>query len=370
MSGLREFEPAIEVAIDDRNRDTYGGKKFFMENAGGTVGVSDDQTVLGLAYLQFSDFLGDRRIIASFQSIESFQNFDVVYANFTNRWQWQVHLFDDRDFFIGEDRTTGFLQRGRALFAQTGVIGSLVYPFNVSHRFEIGAGYIYREFDRQTFVFDDQGQLVPAIVTITDDFPLLRSSLVGDTVVATPWGIMGGRRWRLNAFYAPDLDNSGTLTSNLSLDFRQYVPMTRRSNLAMRAFGYVSEGNAVNPVYFGGLDTLRGYPFRSINGDTGFFVNLEYRFPLFDQLVTPVFNFGSIRGVVFADVGGAWYDDFEDFDFYNNDESRLEDGVASYGWGMTINWSGLNLNFDFAKQWDFDRSLTGYESSFWIGTRF
>jgi hypothetical protein len=368
---LPEFEPAIEVSIDDRNRDTYGGKKFFLENAGGTVGISDDQTLLGFAYLQFSDFLGDRRIIATFQSIESFQNFDVIYANLTNRWQWQVHLFDDRDFFIGQDASLGFVQRGRALFSQTGVIGTLSYPFNVSHRFEIGAGWIYREFDQQTFDFDPEtGQLIPKIVTITDDFPLVQTGLVGDTIVATPWGIMGGRRWNLSALYAPDLDNSGTLTSSLRLDFRQYLPVSRRSNLAMRVFGYVSEGNLVNPVYFGGLDTLRGYNFRSIVGDTGFFANFEYRFPLFEELATPVINFGNVRGVAFVDVGGAWYDDFEDFDLWNSEEDRLEDAVGSYGLGFSINWSGLTFNVDFAKQWDFDKTLSGYKSSWWIGRRF
>ena len=367
---LRGFEPAIEVSIDEQNRDTYGGKKFFIEDAGGTMGISDDQTFLGLAFLQFSDFLGDRRILATFQSIESFQNFDVIYANLTHRWQWQVHLFDDRDFFIGQDQTTGFLERGRALFSQTGAIGTLIYPFNISRRFEVGAGWIFRELDRQTFVFDENGFPRPAIVTVKDDFPILQTALVGDTIVATPWGIMGGQRWRLGARYAPDLDNSGALTSSLSLDFRKYLPVTRRSNLAFRVFGYASEGNLVSPVYFGGLDTLRGYNFRSIVGDMGFFTNFEYRFPLFDQLRTPLGNLGNVRGVVFVDVGGAWFDDFEDFDVWNSAESRLEDAVASYGYGFTVNLGGLSLNVDFAREWDFDKSLSGYESSFWIGTRF
>ena len=71
------------------------------------MGVSDDQTFVGATYVQLSDFLGDRRIIGSFQSIENFQNFDVIYANLSDRWRWQVHLFDDRDFFIARDQRTG-----------------------------------------------------------------------------------------------------------------------------------------------------------------------------------------------------------------------------------------------------------------------
>jgi Tol biopolymer transport system component len=370
LDELARFEPSIEVTIDDRNKDDYGGRKFFIEDAGGTVGLSDDQTFIGVSYIQFSDFLGDRRIIGQFQSIESFQNFDLIYANFKRRWQWQVHLFDDRDFFIGVDQSTGFLERGRALFAQTGAIGTLIFPWNVSHRFELGLGYIYREYDQQTFRFQPDGTIVPAIVTITDDFPLVRSALVGDTIVATPWGIMGGRRWRLQGTYAPDLDESGTLSQSLSLDYRQYIPLARRTNLSFRFFGYSASGNRPGVVYFGGLDTLRGYDFRSIVGDNGFFTNLELRFPLFDQLATPVLNFGAVRGVIFVDIGGAWFDEFEDFDLWNSAENRLEDAVASYGYGVSIDWGGLSLNIDFAKRWDLDRTLSGYESSFWIGTRF
>jgi len=73
---LGRFEPPIEVTLDDRNKGKFGGRKFFIEDIGGTIGVSDDQTFIGATYVQLSDFLGDRRIIASFQSIETFQNWD------------------------------------------------------------------------------------------------------------------------------------------------------------------------------------------------------------------------------------------------------------------------------------------------------
>jgi hypothetical protein len=31
---------------------------------------------------------------------------------------------------------------------------------------------------------------------------------------------------------------------------------------------------------------------------------------------------------------------------------------------------GLNMNFDFAQQWDFKESIGGLETSFWFGRRF
>lgn len=374
---LGRFEPPIEVTLDERNRGEFRGRKFFVEDVGGTVGFSDDQTFIGQSYIQLSDFLGDRRIIGAFQSIENFQNFDIIYANLSDRWQWQVHLFDDRDFFIGRDLRTGFLERGPAAFSQTGVNTTFSYPLNVSHRVEFGLGYTFRDIAFQSFLFDPTGRVVldpetgfpvPIITPRTDDFPIASAGIVGDTVVLSPWGYVGGRRWKVGASYAPDLDESGTLTSNLAVDYRQYFRLTRRSQLALRGVGYVSEGNFPNPFYFGGLDTVRGFDFRSLVGDRGFYTNVELRFPFLDQLSTPILQ-GSVRGVFFVDIGGAWYDSVQSFKLLD-DDNRLVDGVSSYGFGITMRLFGLDLNIDWAKQWDLKDSLGGYDSSIWIGRRF
>ncbi len=328
--------------------------------------------------MRFSDFLGDRRIIGIFQSVESFQNFDVFYLDLSDRLQWRAHLFDNRDFFIARDRSTGFLERGRAAYTQTGAIGSLVYPLTRALRAELGVGYILREIDFQSFLFDPDGFLVldengfpiPIVTPRDDDYPIVVGALVGDSAIRAPWGYVSGRRWRLSADWAPDLDEDGTLTSTLRLDFRQYVPLTRRMNFAFRAFGSASNGNFPNPIYFGGLDTVRGYDFRSIVGDNGFFTNFEFRFPLIDILATPVIGFRGIRGVIFLDIAGAWYDEAQSFRFYNSELDRLEDGLAAFGWGFTVRLFGLDLNVDFAKRWDLETTLSGYESSIWIGPRF
>jgi outer membrane protein assembly factor BamA len=104
-------------------------------------------------------------------------------------------------------------------------------------------------------------------------------------------------------------------------------------------------------------------------GDTGFFTNVELRFPLVDVLATPFFAFQGIRGVVFFDLGGAWFRDFQSFDLLDED-NRLKDGVSSYGFGVTVGFLGLDLNWDFAKRWDFKDGEPGFATDFWIGTRF
>ena len=136
-------------------------------------------------------------------------------------------------------------------------------------------------------------------------------------------------------------------------------------------FAGASGGNQPTPIYFGGLDTLRGFDLYTLAGDRAFFTNIEFRFPFVDVLATPVLGFQGIRGSIFLDVGGAWYDFLgQGFRFWNGDENRLQDAVSAYGYGISVHFLGLQLNWDVAKQWDFKDSLGGYRTSFWVGTRF
>ncbi|MDX1500900.1 MAG: hypothetical protein R3325_00965 [Thermoanaerobaculia bacterium] len=408
VADVARFEPAIEVSVDDANMERYGGFNFFIDDVGGAAGVSDDQTFIAVAQITFSDFLGDRRIFASFQSIESFQNFDVVYVDLTRRLRWQGHLYDNRDFFLVRDPSTGFFDRGRQAISITGASASLVYPLNVSQRIEAGLSYNLRELDFVSQIgvplenLSDQdllniveefnlvlppgteiedlrdlfraafGDIVPITVIEPrdDDYPEVRAAFVGDSATFAPFGAVTGRRYNLGASWAPDTEESGTLTSAVYMDFRQYVPLTKRTNLAIRAWGTARDGNFATPVYFGGLDTVRGFPFRSLVGDRGFYTNFELRFPLVDLLATPIFAFQGIRGVVFLDVAGAWFNDFQSFRFWDETGDGLGDAVSSYGYGVSARLLGLEFNWDFAKRWDFDRTLSGLETSFWIGSRF
>jgi outer membrane protein assembly factor BamA len=366
---LAHFEPDIQVTLDEANKEHYGGFKFFLESAETYIGVDSNQTYLGRVLLAFSDYLGNRRIIADLSSVESFSDFNIIYADLSHRQQWEARLFDTRTYFIGQDFVTGRIIQGKTASRQTGAIGSLVYPFSFYNRAEIGAGYIWRDYFDQQFAPTSDGTFVPVLVEFKDNFPVLTGALAGDTSLFADWGPIAGHRWRLDGLYAPDIHNSGTLMTSLVLDARQYVPLTLRSNLAFRVFGAVSNGNRPNLVEFGGLDTIRGTDFRTIVGDRGFFANMEYRFPLIDVIATPVLAFRGIRGNLFFDVGGAWLHNFQSFQFYSSDEGRLKNAIASYGWGFTVQFIGLDLNWDFAKETDF-KTTGNFRTAFWIGTRF
>jgi len=215
----------------------------------------------------------------------------------------------------------------------------------------------------------------PVVGPRKDDYPQISGDIVGDTSVWRPWGPVNGRRYRFWGTYAPDLDDTGdsnALTSGIGMDFRQYVMFTQRINLAFRLWGTDNQGNAPTPVYIGGMDTIRGYDFRTIVGSRAFYTNIEIRFPLIDYLAIPFMQFSNIRGNIFVDVGGAYYPDFnEDWQCYDSDASALNDCVGSYGWGISLRLFGLEVNWDFARRWNFSETLSdGFETSFWIGPRF
>jgi hypothetical protein len=336
---LPRFQPDIQVPIDDANKEDYGGWRMFLEGADSFIGVNDDQTFVGRIVMSFTDYLGDKRLIADLSTVESFSDFEIVYIDLSNRLQWAVSLFDQRDFYTSES-TTGDIDRERQAVAVTGARASLIYPTSFKSRFDFGAGYMVQTAD--LLVAFDPFTGAPIFQEFDLDFPFLIGGFTNDTAIYTSAGPISGRRLRIDAQWAPDVDEGGTLNESIDLDFRQYIPLTRRSNLALRLFGGAADGNNPVPIYFGGLDTLRGFEFREFAGTR----------------------------VIFFDVGGAWYHDFEEFDLWDSDNNQFQDGRASYGFGLSVRFLGLPMNWDFAKQYRFDGAEDGYGTSFWIGTRF
>ena len=364
--GLPRFEPDIQVTLDPANVDKYSGRKFFLEDAGTYIGVNSDQSYLGRISLSFSDYLGNHRIFADLSSVDALSNFDVTYIDLSKRYYKQLEVFDTRAYYGStvDPFLNGGNNRGRLAYQATGAIASVVYPFTFYHRAELGAGYIYR---KEQIPLSGGDPFNPDFISFTDDFPIIQGALAGDSAVFANYGAVSGRRWRLGAAYGP---KNGTLFDAVDLEFRQYVPVTLRSNLAFRFYGGIAGGERPSPFYIGGLDTLRGIDFRTLSGDRAFFANMEYRFPLIDLLATPILAFRGIRGVVFLDVGGAWYNQLgQPFRFYNSDTGQLENAIAAYGYGITVNLLGLEVNWDFARRWNLKQS-SGFETQFWIGTRF
>jgi Tol biopolymer transport system component len=362
----REFLAPVEVEIDGDRIERAGGFRLFLEDIDVSAGVNSDQTFLSRSVIHMSDLLGGRRFIASLDSVSTFSNFDLLYFDLRNRLNWGVRVFDDRTYFTALDQERGGLERVRRLYHQTGALGMISYPFDRFRRVEVGAGYMMRDIDYPFIRFNPDGSQELDFISRKDDFPIVTTAFSGDSTNFKSFGPITGRRYRLGANYAHD-SSGGALTTDFTVDFRQYFQVTSRSLLAARIFGGYSDGNSPSFYYFGGLNTLRGYDFRSFIGDRAFYGNFEYRFPVVDLIATPVLALREIRGVVFLDVGAAYFDG-EPFSFAGG--SRLQDGRGSVGYGVSMRLFGLELHWDFARRTDLRTIEPETRTSFWIGQSF
>ena len=358
------FHPPVEVAIDDEKIEKPRGFKLFVDDVEVNAGVTSDQLFVSRSTIYMSDMLGDRRFIASLDTVSSFSNFDFLYFDMHNRTNWGVRLFDNRSFYTLSD-TAGNLVDRHQEYRETGLFGILSYPFDRYHRLDSGIGYEQRSYNLPV-----QDPISGAVFfqNFSDSFPVISASYSGDTTIFREFGPLSGHRYELGASYAHDMQNGGALSRDLTLDARQYLQVTSRSLLAARMFVGYSHGNLPNFYYFGGLNTLRGYDFNSIIGNEAFYANFEFRFPLIDYLITPVLGFRDIRGNLFFDIGGAKFSNQPNYTFIK--DGKLVDGLASMGYGVSFNFMGLELHWEFATPTDLKNSVGHKSTSFWIGSTF
>jgi hypothetical protein len=395
------YTPAIEVALDPEKINRRPSRKLSIDGASAIVGVNTDGTLVSDSTLIFSDNLGDRRGIVNFQSISSYTDIRLAYFDLSHRLQYGATLFDTREYYIGVSQSTGLFQRDRRFLRETGALALGAYPLDRHHRLDFDIGYVSRSLDSPFFVTNESGSQAVLFRQRKDNDPTAGISFVGDTTLYTEFGPLSGSRYNVSYSYTPDLKSKdevvgtapdgtpivskhgGTLSQNISVDLRHYFKVTRRSLVAVRLFGARSTGNFPDVYSFGGFDTLRAYNFRSQIGNELAFGNFEYRFPLLDLIQTPIVALNNVRGRVFVDVGAANFSfSGQPFRFWNGSGHSIDyngttyrahqliDGRADYGLGFSLGLLGVDLHWDFARQWDFRQSLTSFRTSFYIGTTF
>jgi Tol biopolymer transport system component len=357
------FVPAIEVTVDPEKLEKPKFK-LFVDDVGAYAGVNSDGTFVSSARLSFSDYLGDKRAILIWETLAGYSNINAVYFNLKRRLQWGLQAYDNRIYFLGVNQL-GELTSDRRFLRETGVNVLGVYPLSRYTRLEGSFGYLSRSIDAPYIYRNADGTQGQIVLQRSDDTLQASVGFGYDGTRDKSFGPHGGQALSVNYRYLPDFQDGGTLSGDLSAEARVYVPLSRRTNLAFRAFGGVSTG-AVPSVYaFGGLDTLRGYDYRALIGNRIAYLNAEFRFPLIDVLITGIgLNFGGVRGRVFLDVGGAW---LEGEDFRWAEGGRLKDGRAAWGAGFTAWFLGIPWNVDFARPFDGRSNLAGWQTTFYIG---
>ncbi|HUK13999.1 MAG TPA: BamA/TamA family outer membrane protein [Thermoanaerobaculaceae bacterium] len=360
------FVPAVSVTINKDKVEPVKRNKLFVEDAQVLVGFTSDNILISRTFVALTDNYGDRRFNVFLDSVADYTNFQFQYINLSQRTDWGVSIFDNRSYYLYASPVDGSIQRQR-LFRQTGGAVFAEYPLNLYHRTDVSVGYINQNIDYPFLT--DQGI---AFISVKNAIPFVQASFTGDTTFWQAYGPHAGRRYEITGLYGFSTSGGGALTKDVTFDGREYVPLSRRNELAFRLFAGVSDGNQPDLFYFGGLDTLRGFDYLSLVGNRASYLNAEWRFPLVDHLVLPWLHLAGLRGRFFLDVGGAWFDvpGFkQQFRCINN--GQLQDCVSSYGFGVSVDLFGLPAHWDFAKRWDFKHTQdTGFNTEFWIGYRY
>lgn len=362
------FVPAVEVSVDPEKFSKVPKFKLFLEDASLTAAIATDQTFLSQVQLVFSDMLGNKRAFVIFDSVSTLSNFRLGYFDLTRRTQWGFQIYDNRQYFYGVDEN-GFINRDKRYFKETGITFDIVYPLSRYTRLTTNVGYISRTLDVPYYVSNADGTQGAIYEARSDTVPTGGVGYAYDSTRYASWGPAGGSSLTANFQYTPDFVDGGTLTQDLFGEARHYAPVSRRTLFAFRAFAASSKGVAPTVFYFGGLDTLRGYDYRTQIGNNIFYVNTEFRFPLIDVISMPFLALGGIRGRVFLDVGGAWLNG-QPFQFWDGDNNQIKDGLSSYGVGVTFFFLGVPWNIDVARPWNFHHTVGDTQVTFYIGGSF
>jgi Tol biopolymer transport system component len=319
-----DFQAPLTHTLVSTNQKRKGKfEKLFLEGRPPVnVGLTSGGDFLGGTAVAFTDVLGDQQFTLFATSVSQFRSFSGSYINLERRFQYAIQGFSQTQFFYGQNEGlfydpsfAGFIDRDLAVATTTtrGATAFGIWPFNRYRRIEISGGVFHsqqrfenvvleqeaQQFQQQQFgrsLFNN-GMLVP--------FGL---AFVQETTVFREFGPLSGSTMRLSYEIAPRIAN--TLTrQTLDADVRKYFRLGGSGLLALRARGFKSWGSNPGFYFFGGNSELRGYEYLEFLGQNAYHMNAEVRLPLIHAMLTPLGVMGGIRGTLFANVGGAFFEE-------------------------------------------------------------
>ncbi|MFI5235468.1 MAG: hypothetical protein ACHQXA_07150, partial [Gemmatimonadales bacterium] len=317
------------------------------------LALADAAIIPGVASVQgatvvMSDLLGDHAIIgnvATYQgpNLGSFLgnlNVSALYLDQSHRVNWGVGAFRAKGNVYESGYTVDYQETA------AGVFGVVRYPLSTFSRVE---GTLVAEYsDRFDFTLPvADPHRVGAIAS-------QYVSYVFDNSAWLETGPIDGTRFALTGGVSSDLTNRRFDNWVLAADAREYLRITRQSAYAVRAFGFLSDGDRPRRINIGGTLGLRGFPeYGYIVGTHAVMLNQELRFPILDYLGLGIpvqeFRLPGIQGAIFGDVGKAWYD-----------QTSATSTIGSYGLSFRMALGPLAvLRLDWGNRWS-TGSFNGY----------
>ncbi len=424
-----DFQAPLTHTLVQSNQKKKGKfEKLYLEGRPPVnVGLTSGGDFLGGTAIAFTDVLGDQQFTFYATSVSQYRSFSGSYINLERRFQYALQAFSQTQFFYGQNQGifydpafSGFIDRDLAVATTTtrGATAFGIYPFNRYRRIEFSGGVYHsaQRFEDQNLEdFSNDYQEAQYGRNLFNNGMLIPFGLafVQETTIFREFGPLSGSTMRLSYEVAPKI--AGALgRQTVDGDARKYFRLGGSALLALRARGYKSWGDNPGYFYFGGNSEMRGYDYLEFLGQNAFHLNAELRLPLIHAMLTPLGVMGGIRGTLFANAGGAYFDQsgFKSFSREDSIEQpitgytadptnplvgipvygppqlvtgfRLIDSRASYGIGLQTFALGFPIHFDwswrtlFNKGWeDVVFSQNGGSSAFrkprfqvWIGYDF
>jgi hypothetical protein len=394
--GIVDFQPDVthEIVTDNKRRKRIFEGLYLEGRPPINVGVTSSGDFFGGSSLALTDTLGDQSFGLTILSVASYRIYQGQYVNLASRLHYGINLFDQTYFFYPYATTYGYGTniRDYAVATQRLTGGQLFaeYPLDVFRRLEFGAGVMkvneqYTDATAQASVCASYASLgLPCFFNNGWQAPFsLR--IVQETTRFAEFGPLSGSTFSLGVTYAPKV-GSFLQRQTVDVDARKYFRLGPTSAiLALRGRAFYSTGQNPDIFYFGGDMEMRGYQYGGFSGNQGFFANAELRLPLIHLAATPIGIIGPLRGTMYFGIGGAKFKG-QDYHFSTKDPGysyvndpiygqpvtgwRLQDGRASWGFGLQAFFLGYPLHFDWTKYTDFATTSPGWDFSFWIGYDF
>jgi Tol biopolymer transport system component len=326
------------------SRDYISGGALFASNVG----------FAGSSVISFSDVLGNHNLLAILNLFGDLAESDVylAYTNLSRRTNYGFAVFQYRNDLLlfaspNSDDVESQIYRGGAFFFSR--------PFNRFRRFEYGVEAAVLDERVLRYNYD-----LGTVSELTDNgefyYVAPNVGLVADNALYGSTGPINGGRSRYSVEHAV---GDVHYTTGL-LDWRRYTNIRRRYALAQRLIAGASIGRDPQRFRFGGAFTYRGIDYGDLIGTRALLGNLEFRFPLIEQLRLgwPLsINLGGINGVMFLDGAAAWDEGSEPQFFSGQGGLRTRDLHLAFGMGARVNLGYFILRYDYGREHRLDGGL-------------
>jgi len=140
------------------------------------------------------------------------------------------------------------------------------------------------------------------------------------------------------------------------MDWRRYTNIHHNYAIAQRLIAGSSFGRDPRLFRFGGAFTYRGADYGDLVGSNALLGNLEFRFPLIEQLRfgwPGRITLGGINGVLFLDAASAWEKGVKPRFFTTEGGFHSDDLLFAWGAGARINLGYFILRYDYGRGHNF-----------------